>query len=166
MRGFPWINDIIDVSFHRGTLPANHTFIKFNFGILFIWIIGYPVAEYVFKHPLTQDVALGSQLLDRRRRVHAAVARAIEAMSAEKLDEQAALLAYHWEEAGEAPEATRWYGRAAEWVGKSDPIEGVRHWQKVRELGRKAPETEEAASLRLDACRSILSMGGWRMGIR
>ncbi|GAG31902.1 unnamed protein product, partial [marine sediment metagenome] len=34
----------------------------------------YPVAEYAFKHPLTQEVALGSQLRERRRRTHAAVA--------------------------------------------------------------------------------------------
>ncbi len=31
----------------------------------------YPVAEYAFKHPLTQEVALGSQLRERRRQVHA-----------------------------------------------------------------------------------------------
>src|SRR5207253_4423655 len=36
----------------------------------------YPVVEYAFKHPLTQEVALGSQLKERRRQVHAAVARA------------------------------------------------------------------------------------------
>jgi hypothetical protein len=39
----------------------------------------YPVAEYAFKHPLTQEVAYNSQLGDRRRQIHAAVARAIEA---------------------------------------------------------------------------------------
>ncbi len=35
----------------------------------------YPVAEYAFKHPLTQEVALDSQLKERRRQVHAAVGR-------------------------------------------------------------------------------------------
>ena len=29
----------------------------------------YPVVEYSFKHPLTQEVALGSQLKERRRAV-------------------------------------------------------------------------------------------------
>src|SRR5262249_60248320 len=77
----------------------------------------YPVAEYAFKHPLTQEVALGSQLQERRRRTHATVARAIETAHAEKLDEQAALLAHHWEEAGEALRAARWHHRAAEWLG-------------------------------------------------
>jgi predicted ATPase len=49
----------------------------------------YPVAEYAFKHPLTQEVALSSQLQERRRRTHAAVARAIEGAYTEKLGEQA-----------------------------------------------------------------------------
>ena len=39
----------------------------------------YPEVEYAFKHPLTQEVALGSQLRERRARTHAAVARALEA---------------------------------------------------------------------------------------
>src|SRR5262249_29377021 len=60
----------------------------------------YPEADYAFKHPLTQEVAYGSQLGDRRKRVHAAVARSIKAISPEKLDEQAARLANHLEPRG------------------------------------------------------------------
>ena len=55
----------------------------------------YPVVEYAFKHPLTQEVALGSQLQERRRQTHAAVAHAIEQAYDTRLDEQAALLAHH-----------------------------------------------------------------------
>ena len=68
----------------------------------------YPVAGYSFKHPLTQEVALGSLLQERRRQVHAAVARAIERQDAEHLDERAALLAHHWEAAGDGFAAARW----------------------------------------------------------
>ena len=60
----------------------------------------YPEAEYAFKHPLTQEVAYRSQLAERRKAVHAAVARAIEGFYADRLDEHAALLAQHWEGAG------------------------------------------------------------------
>src|SRR6185436_12325134 len=56
----------------------------------------YPVVEYLFKHPLTQEVALASQLGERRKRLHAAVARVIEAAHVDKLEAQAALLAHHW----------------------------------------------------------------------
>ena len=76
---------------------------------------------YAFKHPLTQEVAYGSQLGERRAAVHAAVARAIAELYPERLDERAALLAQHWEAAGETLEAARWHARAAAWVGTQRP---------------------------------------------
>jgi class 3 adenylate cyclase len=124
----------------------------------------YPVAEYAFKHPLTQEVALGSQLHERRRRTHAAVARATESAHAAKLDEQAALLAHHWEEAGEGLIAARWHRRAAGWVGRNDPVQGVRHMQRVLALTDGLGASEECGQLRFDACTSLLSLG-WRVGL-
>jgi class 3 adenylate cyclase len=94
----------------------------------------YPEAEYAFKHPLTEEVAYGSQLGERRRRIHGEVARAIQGTQPEKLDEQAPLLAYHWERAEELLEAAQWHRRAAEWAGVSDLNEAIRHWQSVRAL--------------------------------
>ena len=75
------------------------------------------MAEYAFKHPLTQEVALESQLQSRRRRIHAEVARALEATYPQQQDERAAVIAHHLEQAGEALEAARWHRRAAEWIG-------------------------------------------------
>ena len=103
----------------------------------------YPEAEYAFKHPLTQEVAYRSQLAERRARVHAAVARAIEELDSGKLGERAALLAYHWEHAGDAREAAKWHRRAAEWVGLNNPAEALRHWGSVRQLLDTLPETPE-----------------------
>ena len=125
----------------------------------------YPVAEYCFKHRLTTDVALHSQLGERRRRLHAAVARALEEAHADKLDAQAALLAYHSEEAGDARAALGWHARAAKWVGASDAAEAVRHWQRVRSLGPELGDDDELAGLRLAACEGILNIGGWRLGL-
>jgi class 3 adenylate cyclase/tetratricopeptide (TPR) repeat protein len=124
----------------------------------------FPVAEYAFKHPLTQEVALGSQLRERRARTHAAVARAIEAAHPEKLAERAAELAHHWEEAGETLPATRWHRRAAEWVGPSDCKQGVAHWQKVRRLAAALPEDSEALEHQLVACQRWLAFV-WRLGV-
>src|SRR5262245_26764537 len=107
----------------------------------------YPEAEYAFKHPLTQEVAYGSQLGERRKRVHAAVARAIEATSAEKLDEQAALLAHHWERAGEALAAATWHARAGDWAGARDRETMNRHWARVRALLADVPESAETRAL-------------------
>ncbi len=125
----------------------------------------YPVAEYAFKHALTQEVALGSQLAERRRRTHARVAAAIEAAHSDKLDEQAALLAHHWDEAGEALTAALWHRRAAEWVGRNDAIQGVRHMQRVLALTEALGASPEVDALRLEACRSLLMVGGWRVGL-
>jgi class 3 adenylate cyclase len=125
----------------------------------------YPVAEYAFKHPLTQEVALESQLQSRRRRIHAAVARALELTQPQQLDEQAAVIAHHLEEAGVELEAARWHRRAAEWIGRNDVAQAIRHWQRVLALTAELPESEERTRLRLGACTTVLIQGGWRLGL-
>jgi class 3 adenylate cyclase/tetratricopeptide (TPR) repeat protein len=116
----------------------------------------YPELEYAFKHALTRDVAYGSQLRGHRARVHAAVAKALEERHADALDEKAALLAHHWEQAGEPLEAARWHHRAAQWMFMKDPVHTLPHAQKVRELLAEAPESPETLELRIDALRFIL----------
>jgi class 3 adenylate cyclase/tetratricopeptide (TPR) repeat protein len=124
----------------------------------------YPEAVYAFKHPLTQEVTYGSQLGDRRALVHAGVARAIAEQYPERLDEQAALLAQHWEAAGEALEAARWNARAGAWAGTNDPRQSLRHWRRVRELADSLPESPETMALGLSA-RIFSLTYGWRLGI-
>jgi class 3 adenylate cyclase len=124
----------------------------------------YPEALYAFKHPLTQEVAYGSQLGDRRAPVHAAVARAIADHYPERLDERAALLAQHWEAAGERLEAARWHARAAAWSGSNDPTQALPHWHNVRKLADSLPESAETVALGLEA-RIFLLQYGWRLGI-
>jgi len=124
----------------------------------------YPFSEYSFKHPLTQEVALGSQLRERRRHVHAAVARAIEQQDAAHLDERAPLLAHHYEEAGEALNGARWHKRAAEWAGRTDITAASRHWGRVRTLLRELPDNAEAARLSIAACTQLLNWS-WRVGM-
>jgi class 3 adenylate cyclase/tetratricopeptide (TPR) repeat protein len=117
----------------------------------------YPEAEYTFKHPLTQEVAYRSQLTERRARVHAAVARTIEDIESGKLGERAALLAYHWECAGDALEATKWHRRAAEWVGFNNSAEALRHWGSVRRLLDTLPETTENLTERATVRAQIMT---------
>ena len=124
----------------------------------------YPETEYSFKHPLTQEVAYLSQLVERRARVHATVARVVSELYADRLDERAALLAHHWEGAGDALEAARWHRRAAEWAGVNDPTLALRHWQRVRALLETVPESAETVALGL-AARFWLLQVGWRLGV-
>ncbi len=123
----------------------------------------YPEAAFAFRHPLTQEVALQSQLSDRRRRLHATIARAIEELRRDRLDQEAGVLAYHWEEAGEALEAARWHRRAARWTEETAPSDSLRRWHRARALLANADESTETTSLRIVACRGILSTY-WRVG--
>jgi class 3 adenylate cyclase/tetratricopeptide (TPR) repeat protein len=117
----------------------------------------YPVTEYAFKHPLTQEVALGSQLVETRKRTHAAVARAIESAHVDKLDEQAAVLAHHFGEAGETLLAVRWHARAARYIGASDFSEAARHWQRAIDLVAQVPDDPGVPALGAEACFQLLT---------
>jgi len=119
----------------------------------------YPEPEYAFKHPLTQEVALGSQLRERRARVHARVSTALLEIHAGALDEQAALLAHHFESAGDATEAVRWHERAAAWLATRDPHAERRHWERLLELAGQAPASNELTRASIRACTRLLHLG-------
>jgi adenylate cyclase len=124
----------------------------------------YPEVEYAFRHPLTHEVAQGSQLSERRRAVHAKIAASLEELRAERLDEHAALLAHHWDEAAEAPPAARWHRRAAEHIAGSNSREAKRHWERVRELAEQLDD--EAVALELgERSRVMILEYGWRLGV-
>jgi class 3 adenylate cyclase len=121
----------------------------------------YPEPEYAFRHPLTREVAYGSQLGDRRARVHAAAAEALEDSDPAKLEERAALLAHHWEAAGKMLKAARWHRRAAIWAGRAQMREANRHWVHVCELLDDVPEDAETLALGVEARGALLSLQGY-----
>jgi len=56
----------------------------------------FPELEYIFKHALTRDVAYNSLLIKKRKETHERVARAIEEIYADRLEECYEILAYHY----------------------------------------------------------------------
>ena len=124
----------------------------------------YPVPQYVFKHPLTEEVAYRTQLGERCARTHAAVADALEETEADRLDEIAGLISNHWEQAREPVKAASWGARAATWAGQSHPADALRHWRRVRTLLENSHDDPEAAGLALGACLWTLQFG-WRQGL-
>ncbi|RNL60565.1 guanylate cyclase [Nocardioides marmoriginsengisoli] len=129
------------------------------------WIVpGGSRAAYLFKHPLTQEVAYRSQLSEWRQRAHGRVAAAIERTSAEVLDERAALLAHHYEAAGDVRGAATWHSRAAAWAEVASPAEGMRHWRRLRDLTATLVPSVEQEALAAKARLGILSLG-WRLGL-
>jgi class 3 adenylate cyclase/tetratricopeptide (TPR) repeat protein len=69
---------------------------------------------YVFKHALVQQVAYEGLLEGQRRRSHARVGRALEALYARRTDEVAELLAHHFERSDEVERAVDYTILAAE----------------------------------------------------
>jgi class 3 adenylate cyclase/tetratricopeptide (TPR) repeat protein len=118
-----------------------------------------PPGECAFRHPLTQEVAYRTQLLDRRRRTHGGVARALLAIHGSAAPTHAALLAHHFEEAGEHLEAARWHEHAGRRVARSDPADGVRHCRRVTQLLAALPESRETLVLELTSRIALLEIG-------
>jgi tetratricopeptide (TPR) repeat protein len=73
--------------------------------------------EYLFKHMLIREVAYATLPRAARRERHAAVARFIES-AGERIEEAAALLTHHWQEAGDVDPAVRFLQLAAEHAAK------------------------------------------------
>jgi len=71
-----------------------------------------PEREYIFKHALTCEAAYDLLLRSRRKDLHARCGSALELLFAERRDEFAAMLAHHFEEAGDL-ERTLQYARVA-----------------------------------------------------
>src|SRR5207245_11156140 len=77
--------------------------------------------EHAFRPPLAQAVAYRTRLLDRRRETHAAIARALLTIHSSEVATHAALLAHHFDEAGERLEAARWHEQAGRRRARRDP---------------------------------------------
>ena len=115
--------------------------------------------EYTFRHPLAQEVTYRTQLLERRRATHAAIARALLTIHGAAAVTHAALLAHHFDEAGERLDAARWHEQAGRRVARSDPADGARHCQRVTTLLAAVPETRETLLLELTSRIARLEIG-------
>ncbi len=124
----------------------------------------YPRRVLAFRHPLTREVAYGTQLADRRAHTHAAAARATIELEPERLDELAPLIAAHMEAGEELREAARWSARAAFWAGHSRPQDALRLWRDVTRLAAQLEEDEETTALALSSRLQQLDYS-WRLGM-
>jgi class 3 adenylate cyclase/tetratricopeptide (TPR) repeat protein len=124
----------------------------------------YPERILAFRHPLTREVAYGSQLAEQRAAWHAATARALIELNPERHDELAALIASHMESGGETREAARWSAHAAYWAGHNQPREALRLWAAVTRLASQLDGGAEADALALSSRLRQLDYA-WRLGM-
>lgn len=72
-----------------------------------------PELEYLFRHALLQDTAYESLLKQERRALHQVVGNALEELYPDRMGELAAVLAMHFEQAGETDKAIEYLTAAA-----------------------------------------------------
>jgi predicted ATPase/class 3 adenylate cyclase len=120
----------------------------------------YPQPAYIFKHHLVREVAYHSLLTKTRTRLHRQVAETIEQVFVDQLDEQAGLLAHHWELSDNKLKASRWHHRAASLAGFADVHGAFFHWCQVLKLLEQSEPTNETRTMRLQACCGALGIGG------
>jgi adenylate cyclase len=120
---------------------------------------------YQFKHALTQEVAVHSQLRDKVRKTHARVAQAFEALYPDQLDERAGLLAYHLENAGEPLAAALACGRAAVHIRSGNRSEQMGYIRRALRLTENLPPSPPRQELRLQGLVELIAGGAWRFSM-
>jgi class 3 adenylate cyclase/tetratricopeptide (TPR) repeat protein len=104
----------------------------------------FPDSKYEFKHARTQEVAYNSVLLERRKILHERVGAAIEAVSAERIEDQFEELARHYGRSGnfwKAVEYMRLAGEKA--LRRSHQDEALAHARAALDLLRNIPDSRE-----------------------
>ncbi|MFQ5830398.1 MAG: AAA family ATPase [Candidatus Methylomirabilia bacterium] len=124
----------------------------------------FPDLEYTFRHALTNEVAYGSLLQDRRRQLHAGIVDAVEALSADGLGEQVERLAHHAFR-GEVWDKAVSYFRAAgaKASARSANREAVTCFEQalaaLQHLSEGRATDEQAIDLRFELRRSLWPLG-------
>jgi class 3 adenylate cyclase/tetratricopeptide (TPR) repeat protein len=126
----------------------------------------FPEMEYVFKHAVIQDVAYQSLLLQRRRDLHTAIGAAIEELYAGGLDEQAALLAYHYARSHRPDRAVGYAllagDRAARLFANA---EATTYYEQGLRLARALEPSPETRRAEIDAVLKLAAVGVTRQDL-
>ena len=112
----------------------------------------FPELEYIFRHALTQEVAYNSLLLTHRKVFHEKIARAIETLYPERLEEFCEMLALHYSRSEEQEKAYHYlklsgdkaYSRFANW-------EAYRYYREAIAVCNRLPQTESVRKKGVEA---------------
>jgi class 3 adenylate cyclase/tetratricopeptide (TPR) repeat protein len=123
-----------------------------------------PEIEYVFKHAVIQDVAYQSLLLQRRKDLHTAIGAAIEELYADRLNDQAAILSYHYARS-HRPDRAAGYAlvagdRAAKLYANA---EATTHYEEALRILSSLPASPQRDELQVDATIKLASVATTRL---
>lgn len=122
--------------------------------------------HYMFKHALIQDSAYNTLLKTRRKQFHKAIAVSFETQQ-ELIDTQPELLAHHYTEAEETPQAIGYWQKAGERaVQRSAMPEAIAHLSTAVEQCAKLPEGAErlGSELMAQTYLGLANMQQWGYG--
>jgi tetratricopeptide (TPR) repeat protein len=123
----------------------------------------FPEPEYIFKHAVIQDAAYQSLLTQRRRELHTAIGRAIEELYADRLDEQAPILAYHFARSTQSDRAIAYAIRAGDRAVRLHAnAEATTYYQQAVELARALPSSPDAQRTEIDAVLKLAAVSSTR----
>jgi DNA-binding SARP family transcriptional activator len=104
-------------------------------------------AGYRFKHAMIRQVVYNELSAERRAWLHEQVARALETLVAHQQDEQANVLAYHYEHAGDYAAAVRYLARAGDWARRAYALrESLEHYTRALDLAQQFPGTADTTT--------------------
>jgi class 3 adenylate cyclase/predicted ATPase len=113
-------------------------------------------AAYLFKHALVREAAYGTLLRDRRRGLHAAIARVVEARWTAGTADGPETVAHHFTEAGLPEPAAAWWLEAGQLAAaRSAYVEAVRHLRRGLDAIAGLPATRERAEHELRLWRAL-----------
>ena len=104
----------------------------------------FPETEYIFKHALTQEVAYGSLLVERRKELHERTAAQIEALFNSRPEDHYGDLAHHYSCSGNSLKALEYLQLAAQQaIERSANTEAINHLAAAAHLLNTLPETPQ-----------------------
>ena len=104
----------------------------------------FPESAYTFKHALTQEVAYGSLLIERRKNLHESTARQIEVLFNSRLEDHYGDLAHHYSCSGNSLKALEYLQLAAQQaIERSANTEAINHLTAAVHLLNTLPDTPQ-----------------------
>jgi tetratricopeptide (TPR) repeat protein len=138
------IADVPEDALRRGLATLQAAEFLYESGI-------FPDHEYTFKHALTHDVAYGSVLQDRRRRLHGQIVEAVERLYPDRLAEHVERLAHHAFRAEAWDQAVTYLRQAgAKAFARSATRDAVAYLEQALTALTHLPETRETREQAID----------------
>ncbi|MBI3286574.1 MAG: AAA family ATPase [Chloroflexi bacterium] len=103
-----------------------------------------PEVEYIFKHPLTQEVTYHTLLTEQRRLLHRKVGEALETLFPERNEDYIGLLAHHFTQAGERQKAINYLMEAGQRARKTYANrEAIEYYRKAYDYLQESSVPDE-----------------------